>query len=174
MGALSICLSFYAQRKEVSQGHISSCLVGCLEPALWSTCASIPKGEAWEPSFTKLVLYVWSRRTCLAGDLSARSHSGMVALSAQTAPAGFISKGQVAKVGCCFIFVHNYSFVPFCWFHILQAPSFFGNSLILKVHLLSPVLSLSEGPDSLFQVHSPKLHGGSKVHRGSSFSVLVS
>lgn len=78
----------------------------------------------------------------------------MVMVSAQAAPGGFISKGQVAKVGCCFISVHNYSFVPFYLLHILQIPSFF-NSLLLKVHLLSLALSLSKGLDILFRVHGP-------------------
>lgn len=73
----------------------------------------------------------------------------MGTVSAQTAPGAFISKGQVAVVRCCFISLHNYSFVPFYLLHILQTPSFFRNSLTLKVHLLLRALFLSKGLDIL-------------------------
>jgi len=91
------------------------------------------------------------RAACLSWDGSARtcSRTGTVGAGA------FIGKAQVAKAGCRFIFVRNYSFVPFCLLHVLQTPAFFRNSLTLKVHLLSPALSLSEGLDILLQVRGP-------------------
>lgn len=45
---------------------------------------------------------------------------------------GFTHESWIAKAGCCFTPVHGCFFVPFSLLHILQTPSFFTNSSILK------------------------------------------
>lgn len=44
----------------------------------------------------------------------------------------FTHESWIAKAGCCFTPVHGCFFVPFSLLHILQTPSFFTNSSILK------------------------------------------
>lgn len=124
-GTLSVCLSVCLQYAERAfWGYGSSCLVRCLEPALESTCLSTSKEELWEPSCTKLVLYLQSRSDI--PDWLMVCPPGATGGWWQSVPSlflgAFINKGQVAKFRCCFISVHSYSFVLFFFLYILYNP----------------------------------------------------
>lgn len=148
---LSVCLSFYGQQKQVFQGHDSSCLwmnrpyEVPVPPFPRVRCGNHPS-PSWLCTYGAGIA-AWLVM-CLQGVAAGWWWSVPRLLLG-----AFISKGQVAKAGCCFIFVHT--FVPFYLFHILQPPSFFRKSLILKVHLLSLALSLSKGLDILLWVRGP-------------------